>query len=456
MIRSLVGIAAAVIFLGPPIAPILLGAPTTAARGQSAASGEQTGAGLYLDPVNGMSARELAAMALERNAGYLAARQRLDEARGLGVQAGLKPNPTLEVNAANGAVLGSPGEREFSAGYSHHFEMGGKRTRRLETADIGERLAELEVRERERQIRAEIEQRFAEALAAGRNFEIADSLLKLNRHSLEIAEARYRQGEAARLEPGMLKVEVGRMQADRLRFESEARQAVADLKLLAGMDAGAPLRLKGALAAAAIETTEAEAIAAALENRPDLAAAAREEELGDNEIRMAKADAAPDLTVTGRYTQSASRFDQFGLSGTGSALEAIRATDNTLSVGLSIQLPVRNRNQGNIQAAIARRHAAGLRRSYLEQAVRRDVTNAYSRYDAAMRAVRIFDEDVLKQAQENVAIVRAAYDAGELRLLDVINEQGRLIETQRAYTEVLREAYLSLADLERAVGAPVF
>ncbi|MCC7340240.1 MAG: TolC family protein [Bryobacterales bacterium] len=456
MIRSLVGISAAAILVCPPTAPILLGAPATAARGQSATSGEQTGAGVYLDPVNGMSARELAAMALERNDGYLAVRQMLDETRGLGVQAGLKPNPTLDVNAANGAVLGSPGEREFSVGYSHVFERGGKRTRRLERAGIGERLAETEVRERERQIRAEIEQRFAEALAAGRNFEIADSLLKLNQHSLEIAEARYRQGEAARLEPGMLKVEVGRMQADRLRFESQARQAVADLKLLAGMAAAEPLRLKGSLATPAISITEAEAIAMALGKRPDLAAAACEEELGDSEIRLAKADATPDVTATGRYTQSAARFDQFGLSGTGSALEAIRTTDNTLSVGLSIQLPVRNRNQGNIQAAIARRNAARLRRSYLEQTVRRDVANAYSRYGAAMRAVRIFDEDVLKQAQENVATLRTAYDAGELRLLDVINEQGRLIETQRAYTEVLREAYLSLADLERAIGAPVF
>ncbi len=447
MTRHLAGIAATWMLLGVFVTGLL---------GQQTPGQQERTPEAYVDPVNGISVQELTEMALARNTSYLAARQGLDEARGLKVQAGLKPNPTLDLSAANGAMLGSPGEREYSAGYSHVFEMGGKRARRLETAGIGEQLADLEIRERERQLRAEVGQRFAEALAAHRNYEMADSLLKLNEHSLEIAEARYRQGEAARLEPGILKVEVGRIRADRLRYESQARQAVADLKLLAGMDTATPLLLKGTLTPAPIQTAEPEAVTAALKQRPDLQAAIREEDLEESEIRLAKADATPDLTATGRYTRSDSRFDQFGLSGPGGALEAIRATDNTLSAGVSLNLPVRNRNQGNIQAAIARRHAARLRRNYLEQSVRRDVKNAYNRYDAAMRAVRIFDEDVLKQARENVSILRAAYDAGELRLLDVINEQGRLIETQRAYTEVLREAYLSLADLERAVGAPVF
>lgn len=441
MTRNIVGVATLL---------ALLGAATAALHGQEASRPET-----FVDLANGTSVQELTEMALQRNAAYLAVRQKLDEAQGLRVQAGQRPNPSLDVNVTNGAVLGSPGERDFGLGYSHTLELGGKRARRLEAAGVAEALAEAEIRERERQLRAEIGRGFAEALAAQRNFEITDSLLRLNRHSLEIAEARYRQGEAARLEPGILRVEVGRIEADRVLFENQTRQAVENLKLLAGIDAATPLRLKGALTAARIGMAEAEALETALRQRPDLQAAAHEQALGESEIRLARAAAVPDLTASGGYTRSNSRFDQFGLSGPGGGIESIRATDNTLSVGLSMELPLRNRNRGNIQAAIARRRAAQLRRDYLENTVRRDVRNAYGRYEAAMRAARIFDADVLKQAEENVSILRAAYDAGELRLLDVINEQRGLIETQKAYTEVLREAYLSLADLERAVGAPV-
>ncbi|MCZ2154040.1 MAG: TolC family protein [Bryobacterales bacterium] len=435
---------------------LLLGSGIPSLHSQNNIGQQAEGGAFSIDQTNGISVEELTELAIQRNEDFLAARQRLDEARGLRVQAGLRPNPTLEINVANGAVLGSPGEREFNAGYSQLLELGGKRTRRLEVAAAGEQLAETEIREWERLLRAEIKQRFAEALAAHRNFEISNSLLELNQHSLEIAEARYRQGEAARLEPGILKVEVGRIRADRLRYESQEREAAMELRLLAGMASDAPLRLKGNLTPRLIQMSETDAIDAALKQRPDLQAAVREEALRESEIRLAKAEATPDLTATGRYTQSSSRFDQFGLSGTGTALEAIRATDNTVGVGVSLDLPFRNRNKGNIQAAIARNHAAGLRRNYLEHSVRRDVINAFNRYNAAMQAVQVFDTDVLKQAQENVSTLRTAYDARELRLLDVINEQRRLIETQAAYTEVLREAYLALSDLEKAVGAPVF
>ncbi len=68
----------------------------------------------------------------------------------------------------------------------------------------------------------------------------------------------------------------------------------------------------------------------------------------------------------------------------------------------------------------------------------------------------MFDEGVLQQSRENVRILRAAYDLGEIRLIDVINEQRRLVDTQRAYTDLLREAFVAAVDLERATGAPIF
>ncbi len=228
------------------------------------------------------------------------------------------------------------------------------------------------------------------------------------------------------------------------------------MKVLAGIDPTTELKIKGSLGGALITVSEQDALQKALKERPDLQAAIREQSLGESELRLAQSEAVPNLTAFGRYAQSTSQFDQFGLAQNGGGLQRIRDVDNTLTVGLSLNLPVRNRNQGNIQAAVARQHAARLRRAYAEQSVARDVRNAFTRYEAALQATKIFDQDVLQQAQSNVSILRAAYDAGELRLLDVINEQRRLIDTQRAYTDVLREAYLSLVDLERAVGSQLF
>lgn len=408
----------------------------------------------YVDPVQGTSVEELVQRALRQNAELLAARERATEAQGLLLQAGFRPNPGFEFSVTGGSILGSRGERELTLGYAHIFELGGKRERRMEVAQLGAELAQLEIADRERRLKADIKARYGEALAAARNLETAERLLGLTRQGYQITVARVREGEAAPVEQGLLQVEVGRLESDRLLFENQVARAILELKTLAGVNPEEPLRLSGELSRPPVTMSLAEAIERALAERPDLKAARLEEKLGEAEVRLAHVEAVPNLIGFARYSRVTSRFDQFGLNG-GGALVPIRDTDNLFTAGVSLTLPVRNRNQGNIQAAVARREAARLRRQFIEQVVRREVNAAYNRYETARRALEIFDQRVIGQAQENLRIIRAAYNLGELRLLDVINEQRRLLDTQKTYTEVLKEYYLALVELERAIGAPI-
>jgi cobalt-zinc-cadmium efflux system outer membrane protein len=155
-----------------------------------------------------------------------------------------------------------------------------------------------------------------------------------------------------------------------------------------------------------------------------------------------------------RYARTASQFDQLGLGPNGLPVP-IRDRDNVLSVGASVSIPLRNRNQGNIQAATARSAAARLRRQYLEAIVRREVQAAYLRYQAAQQAHDTLARDGVNQAKENVNVLRASYELGETRLLDLLSEQRRAIETERAYNEASREYFLARVELERVLGAGV-
>src|SRR5258706_6702935 len=71
---------------------------------------------------------DLVSAALERNGEYLATAQRIREAEGLLRQAGVRPNPTVEIETAQGRALGSEGESEYTAGYFQPIETGGKRS----------------------------------------------------------------------------------------------------------------------------------------------------------------------------------------------------------------------------------------------------------------------------------------------------------------------------------------
>lgn len=408
----------------------------------------------YIDQARGTGVTDLVSMAFRQNAELLATRQRLTEAQGLLRQSAFKPNPAFEASYGDGAPVGSQNFRELSIGYSHIFELGGKRARRIEVSEWGIKLAEFEIAERERQIRADVKSRYAGALAVIRNLQITEQQLGLTRETFQVTQARVKEGEAPAVDQGLLQVEVGRLQSDRTLAESQVLREVLAIKPLVGMNLDQPLTLQGDLRGEPQGLTLAEALARGAASRADLGAARIEESMREAETRSARAEAVPNLVGSIRYTRSDDLLDQLGLN-RGGAVVPIRDLDNMLTAGISIVLPARNRNQGNIQAAEARAASARLRRQYVGQIVAQEITAAFRRFEAARQARAIFDDTVLDRSQDNVRIIRAAYTAGELRLFDVLNEQRRLVDTQRAYTEVLREYFLSLVELERAIGAPL-
>ncbi len=415
----------------------------------------QTASATSQDQFDSVTPDRLVDLALSRNLELLAARERLAEAQGLLLQAGLRPNPAIDISLANGDVLNSSGERELSFAYSHTFELGGKRERRIDVAQRGIELTRCQIANRERLLAAEVRIRYAEALSAIRNLQNADELIRLTDQSFTLAKARTEAGEAAPLEQGLLQVEVNRISSDRLMFASQVERSLLEAKLLAGLPLDQDLRLSDSWKTPTELPQLQNAVEIALSRRPDVAAARIREQLADAELQLAKSGGTPDLMARGGYSHVQSSFDQFGFSQPGGNLVPLRDKDNIITGGISILLPLANQNQGNIEAAIARQRAARLERESLERIVRQEVLAALSRLAAARRALQLFDAGVIGQSQENLRVVRGAYQLGELRLLDVINEQRRLIETQRAYTELLRDAYVSAVELERATGAPV-
>jgi len=426
---------------------MLCGAATSKLAGQN----QQ----VTVEPQMSVSVDQVVWFALSRNPDILAARQKLHEAEGLLRQAGLRPNPALDVSVSNGDLLGSSGEREFAFGYSHTLELGGKREKRLEVARQNLELARDEIANRERLLSADVKIRCAQVLALVRSLQNTEELFRLTGQSLDLAKARTAAGEGAPLEQGLLQVEVNRMGSDRLLFSAQAEEALLQVKLLAGLPLEMPLQLSDSLDRRGGALDFQNAVEAALSRRPDLAAARTEERLAEAELRQAKSAATPDLVARGGYSHVQASFEQFGFSQPGGILTPLRDKDNLITGGISIAIPLSDQNQGNIEAVIARQRAARLRRESLERIVRQEVMSAVARLAASNRALQLFDAGVIGQSQENVRVVRGAYELGELRLLDVINEQRRLIETQRAYTDLLRDAYIAAVELGRATAQPV-
>lgn len=402
----------------------------------------------------GSTEDEFIRMALERNADMLATRQRAAETQGLLRQAGLRPNPGIEFEFTDGSIVGSPGEREFSVSYAHTLELGGKLDRRVDVAEVGQELARFEILDKERLLRADVRLAYTAALAALRNLGTASQLVEVNEDSYRLIQMRIDEGESSTLEGGLLQVELNRLRTDRLRFESAVEMARSELQTLVSADPETRIDLAGTLETPSVRASLDGLVAQALAERPDLEAARIRERLAEAEIALADAEGVPNAVVFGRYARGTASFDQFGLSGSGIPVP-LRDTDNTLTGGIAFNLPFSDRNQGNIEASLARRQSAELGRRYLERVVQNEVRVAYDRLRAAEQIVTLFDSQILNQAEANLATIRTAYEFGELRLLDVVAEQRRLIDTQQAYTTAIGEYRSAFVELERAVGGPL-
>jgi cobalt-zinc-cadmium efflux system outer membrane protein len=186
----------------------------------------------------------------------------------------------------------------------------------------------------------------------------------------------------------------------------------------------------------------------ALSTRPDLRLARLNEQVAEAGLRLARAQAFPDLALSTRYGSTTTVFDQ-------TPVGVLRDRDKFVSFGASVTIPVLNRNQGAKLEAQSSILQARSRREFIESLVRSEVASAYSRYQAAKDAVAIYEPGVIARSQQNIAAVRGAYEIGAFRITDLLVEQRRLVDFQREYTDALAERYRSLADLNAAIGTPI-
>lgn len=396
---------------------------------------------------------DLVGMALERNREFLALRQRIAAAQGLLRQAGVRPAPTVEVQGATGRPLGSTGEEQFTAAYFHPIETFGKREKRMQVASKSVDLARAELADRVRRLRFEITSRYID-LAAGRiKLEVIRRLLGVNREYHRLTQARVEQGDAAPLEVQLLATDLNRAEAQQALLAGQAESALLDLKRAAGLPASQLPDVETTFIVAVPDFPLAELQKRALEQRPDLETRRLLEQQAAAELALAEAEARPDVTLSAAYSRNNSRFDQFGLNPAGTPV-ALRDRDHILTFGVAVPIFSASRNRGNIQAASSRLAAARLRREHLEATIPQEVQAAFQRWAATRRAAEILGSGVVEQSEKNVQVLREAYNLGQLRLLDVLNEQRRLIETRLSYVDAQAEQLRSLAELEQAVGGP--
>jgi cobalt-zinc-cadmium efflux system outer membrane protein len=253
----------------------------------------------------------------------------------------------------------------------------------------------------------------------------------------------------------MVLVELNRLRSMRETAEGKAQIEMLELRNLIGMTPDEPLRLRGDFNDVIVPLPPlTDSTEQALSERPDLKLAKAAESFGEARIEQARAEGRLDASLTAGYQRMAFGYPLNGINDAGQ-LSPIQGTFHYFTVGVSLDLPVRNKNQGAIEAAVAEAEGAKRRREFLELTVRREVASAYAQYNSTARAAEIFRVGVKDQANANLDVVRQTYELGSKTLIDYLGEQRRFIDLQNGYIDALLDTYKAHVEIERAVASPI-
>jgi cobalt-zinc-cadmium efflux system outer membrane protein len=409
----------------------------------------------YLDPVGGLEIDRAVAQALEQSPSLRAARTEIDAAQGMREQAGLHPNPMFSFSQQN-----EPGGTDSQTRVEVVWPLDlFRKTGRVDAAEREIDATRHAVADRERLLAADVRTQYGEAAAAIRTLSVLDDLFDALSRQHELVTARVEQGATPPLERDMLRVELQRVQSERLLQSGVVERAMIELRRILGLTADTPLRLRDTLeqlverTAVALppQAASAAAPAGAAQERPDVEAVKARVLVADAQIARADREGRIDMNLFGMYMRTDAAFPQRAFGTTG-GLEPIRGLFHYVAAGVTVNLPLRDRKQGEMAAAQAKRAGAAAELDAARLTAQAEIAAARVRLDRARQAVSIYSSETRALAKQNLSVVAQTYELGRATVFDVLAEERRYLDVERAYTNALREAFEARQALARALG----
>jgi cobalt-zinc-cadmium efflux system outer membrane protein len=380
-------------------------------------------------------------LALAHNHALKASRTMILQNEAQEITANLRPNPTLGIDSQFVPVF-SPqffsGDnvntvQQFDVGLSYLFERGHKRQRRLEAARDQTAVTRAQVADAERTLVFNVGQQFVSVLLAESTLQFALEDLKGFQQTVDISEAQLKAGYIGEGDYLKIKLQLLQFQTDVSSARLARTQALVGLRGFLGYNAvPADFDVVGDLTFQPLQGNLEDLQARALRERPDFRAAELGITAAQSQILLAKANAKVD--VTGTYT-----FSHV-------------ADESTASIFGSFDLPIFNRNQGEI----ARTGHALTQAQEQEQAasdtVLSDVANAYEAVRSNEEVVKLYTSGYLKQAQDSRDISEYAYKRGAASLLDYLDAERSYRSVELAYRQALAAYMTALEQLKEAEG----
>jgi len=380
-------------------------------------------------------------LALQHNHALQAARTTILQNQALETTANLRPNPVLSWDAQflpffnpskfSGDYLDN--QAQFDLGLGYTFEIGKKRQHRLQAAKDVTAATRFTVADNERQLVFNVSQQFVAALLAQSTIDFTQQDLDSFQKTVDISETRYKAGDMSEGDLLKIKLQMLQFQNDVLAAKLAKVQALASLRQFLGYESAPDnYDVEGELDYQAVRGGLDDLKALALRTRPDLQAAQQNVTAAKSAELLAEANRKRDLGASFNYSHV--------------------AATNTGAFFFNIQLPIFDRNQGEIvrtRYVITQNQELA---SETAQQVLTDVVDAYSALRTSEQIVQLYQGGYVDQAKKSRDISEYAYKRGAASLLDYLDSERTYRANQLAYRQALATYMTALEQMRQAVG----
>lgn len=389
------------------------------------------------EPRGTLSLSAALSLALLRNPVLAVAAQEVHAQDGAIRQAGLLPNPVLGVSAqnfANSALQGVDGG-SLNWSLSQTLLLGGKRAKAIRVAELDRELSVWNYESKRMDVLTEVVLSYIDLIKTRQGLELTDRLVMLADHMVEAVTARVRVGETSPVDETRARVSLASVQIEKQR--AMRALAAARMRLAATWGSISPEfeGVQGKLETAKPIPSFTTLINRVAEN-PDLARWASETVQRQASIGLAESQAIPNLTV------------RLGVQ------QYLKTGDNAVGAGISIPLPLFNRNQGHVLQANRRFDQALDRQREIQVLVSTSLNTIYQQLSSDYAEINILETTILPGAQSAFEAIEQGYRRGRFNLLNVLDTQRTLFDAKIQYLSALASYHQSKTKIQRLIGEP--
>lgn len=382
---------------------------------------------------------------LERNLSLIAERYNIDMAQAQVLQAKLFENPVISLeqnvyNRLNGKYFDFGKEGEAVVEIEQVIHLAGQRNKQVRLEKINKEIAEYQFEEVMRTLRQELNEKFVEVYFLSKSIAIYEKEVNSLQVLLGGMKIQQEKGNISLMEISRLESMLFSLRKEKNERENDLLTTRGELNLLLNLPEDTQVQLsldEEVLQQLDLSQLSFADLKAIINERPDQKIARSTVNASRADLKLQKSMAFPEFSVKGNYDRVGNFINDY------------------FAIGVSLSVPIFNRNQGNIKAARFSIQQAGVQQEYAANRADMELFTAYTSLEKATQLYQSTNMDLERNFEKLITGVNENFTRKNISLLEFIDYYDSYKETCIQLYEIKKNVFLAMENLNTVVGQNV-